>query len=85
MKPELAIPSLEERIAELHADIDAVIEKHVDISAAGVTAIPRETLRRCLVGRAGGCRCEEYRLIRKKEEAEEALRIKQHEETLRAG
>jgi hypothetical protein len=59
--------------------------RQVDISAANVTAIPRETLRRCLVGRAGGCRCEEYRLIRKKEEAEEALRIRQNEETLRAG
>jgi hypothetical protein len=85
MKPELAIPSLEERIKALHEEIEAVIEKHVDISAASVTAIPRETLRRCLVARAGGCRCEEYRLIRKKEEAEEALRIRQNEETLRAG
>ena len=79
-----AMPSLEERIKALHEEIDAVIEKHVDISAANVTAIPRETLRRCLVGRAGGCWCEEYKLIRKKEEAEEALRIR-NEETLRAG
>jgi putative N-acetylmannosamine-6-phosphate epimerase len=85
MKPELTIPSLEERIKALHEEIDALIERQVDISAANVTAIPRETLRRCLVGRAGGCRCEEYRLIRKKEEAEEALRIRQNEETLRAG
>jgi hypothetical protein len=80
-----AMPSLEERIKALHEEIDAVIERHVDISAANVTAIPRETLRQCLVARAGGCSCEEYRLIRKKEEAEEALRIKQHEEALRAG
>ena len=77
MKLELAIPSLEERIAELHADIDAVIEKHVDISAANVTAIPRETLRRCLVGRGGGCRCEEYKIIQAKLDAEKQLAERQ--------
>ena len=77
MKPELAIPSLEERIKALHEEIDELIERQVDISAANVTAIPRETLRRCLVARAGGCRCEEYKIIQAKLDAEKMLAERQ--------
>jgi hypothetical protein len=77
MKPELAIPSLEERIKALHEEIDELIERQVDISAANVTAIPRGVLRQCLVARAGGCRCEEYKIIQAKLDAEKMLAERQ--------
>ena len=82
MKPELTI---EERIKALRAEIDAVVAKYVDERAAMVPGVPRASVENSMLARAGGCRCEEYRLIQAKLEAEEALRIRQNEETLRAG
>jgi hypothetical protein len=79
-------PSLEERIRTLHEEIDAVVAKHVDAAAAAVPGVPRASVENSMLGRAGGCRCEEYRLIRKREtDAEELVRKQQADYALREG
>ena len=63
-------PTLEERIKKLHEEIDAVVAKYVDERAAQVIGVPRGSVESSILARAGGCRCEEYRLVQAKLEAE---------------
>ena len=66
-------PTLEERIKKLHEEIDAVVAKYVDERAAAVVGVPRGSVESSILARAGGCRCEEYRLVQAKLEAEKRL------------
>jgi hypothetical protein len=66
-------PTLEERIKKLHEEIDAVVAKYVDERAAQVPGVPRGSVESSILARAGGCRCEEYRLVQAKLEAERKL------------
>ncbi len=65
MKPK----PLEDRITELRADIDAFIEDRVNELAAGITTVPRESLRKSLVGYNQGCQCDALLSITKQEKA----------------
>jgi hypothetical protein len=66
-------PTLEERIKKLHEEIDAVVAKYIDGRAAQVPGVHRGSVESSILARAGGCRCEEYRLVQAKLEAERAL------------
>jgi hypothetical protein len=78
-----AMPSLEERIKTLHEEIDGVVAKHVDAAAAAVPGVPRGSVEASMLARAGGCRCEESRLIRKLiTDAEELVRKQQADHAL---
>ena len=66
-------PTLEERIKKLHEEIDAIVAKYVDERAAQVPGVPRGNVEAIILARAGGCRCEEYRLVQAKLEAERKL------------
>jgi hypothetical protein len=71
--------TLEERIKDLHSDIDTVVAKHVDAAAAAVPGVPRGSVENSMLGRAHGCRCEEYRIVNAKIEAERKLADALHE------
>lgn len=57
--------SLEERIKALHEELDVVIAKYVDERAAQVPGVHRGSVEGSILARAGGCKCEEFRLVRK--------------------
>ena len=65
--------SLEDQIKKLHEEIDAVVAKYVDERAAQVIGVPRASVESSILARAGGCRCEEYRLVQAKLDAERKL------------
>ena len=80
------MPSLEERIKALHEEIDAVVAAYADERAAAVIGVPRGSVEASMLARAGGCRCEEYRLVRKlKTDAEELARKQQADHALPEG
>ena len=77
MKPELTI---EERIKALRAEIDAVVAKYVDERAAMVPGVPRASVENSMLARAGGCRCEEHKVIQALLDAEKKLAERQEAE-----
>jgi hypothetical protein len=70
-------PTLEERIKTLHEALDAVIAAYVDAAAAQVPGVPRGSVEASILGRADGCRCEEFRLVRQRITTAEELARKQ--------
>jgi hypothetical protein len=54
---------LEERRAELHAAMDAVIDQFIEERYAVCPGVPFETVRRTYCARAHGCKCEEFKII----------------------
>jgi hypothetical protein len=78
--------SLEERIKDLHQEIDAVVAKHIDAAAAAVPGVPRGSVENSMLGRAHGCRCQEHKIIRKLiTDAEELARRQEAEHALPEG
>jgi len=65
--------SLEDQIKKLHEEIDAVVAKYVDERATQVIGVPRGYVESSILARAGGCRCEEDRLVQAKLDAERKL------------
>jgi hypothetical protein len=65
--------SLEEQITRLHSELEAAIDAYVDECAAQVPGVPRGSVEGSLLHRARGCRCEEYKIIQAKLEAERKL------------
>jgi hypothetical protein len=59
--------SLEERIADLHEEIEALIEARIDELAAQTPGVPKGCIRQAVFGRAGGCLCAATRILREKE------------------
>jgi hypothetical protein len=56
-------PTIEERLAELYAEMDVIIDRFIDARAAACAGVPKETVRRTYLARASGCKCEEFRVI----------------------
>jgi hypothetical protein len=65
--------NLEERIKALHQEIDAVVAAYVDARAAEVIGVPRGSVEGSLLGRAGGCHCEELKIVLARLAAERKL------------
>ena len=65
--------NLEERIKALHQEIDAVVAAYVDARAAEVIGVPRGSVEGSILGRAGGCHCEELKIVLARLEAERKL------------
>jgi hypothetical protein len=55
--------AIEERLAKLYAEMDAIIDKFIDERFAVCPGVPRETVRRTYCARAHGCKCEEFKII----------------------
>ena len=62
-KPTL--PTLEERLASFQKEIDAAIAKFVDERARCCPGVPRGVVEYTLTGKAGTCKCEALKLVRK--------------------
>jgi hypothetical protein len=71
--------SLDDQIKELHDKLEAVIAKYVDSRAATCIGVPRASVENSLLARAGGCKCEEFKVIRKLITDAEELAKKQAE------
>jgi hypothetical protein len=70
--------TLEEQIIKLHEELEAVIAAYVDERAAQVPGIPRQSVENSYLARAHGCKCAEFKLIRKLiTDAEELARKQQ--------
>jgi hypothetical protein len=57
--------SLEERLEALQSEIDTIIAELVDRRAAACPGVPRGIVENIVIGRAGGCKCEALKLVRK--------------------
>jgi hypothetical protein len=78
--------SLEDQIKKLHDELEAVIARYVDERATACIGVPRGSVENSILARAGGCRCEEYRLVRQLiTTAEELARKQQAEHALPEG
>jgi len=64
-KVEKLLPSLEQRISDLHAEIEAKIEQYLEMIKPRCPGIPIGVLRQTNFARGGGCACEEYKLLLK--------------------
>jgi hypothetical protein len=64
---------LEQRIKQLHAEIDAITTAYVDEVKTRCEQVPWGILKQTVIGRAGGCRCREYKIIHDRIEADKAI------------
>jgi hypothetical protein len=71
--------SLEDQIKKLHDELEVVIARYVDERAAACIGVPRASVENSLLARAGGCKCEEFRLVRQLITTAEELAKKQAE------
>ena len=53
-------PTLEERIKQLRAEIDVIIDAKAEAVARQSPGVPLEVIRNLLVARAPTCRCAQY-------------------------
>jgi len=68
MANPVALP-LSERIEEIQAEIDELINGRVDELGASAAGVPRDWIRQSLFARNGGlCRCELATMILRKDE-----------------
>jgi hypothetical protein len=74
MKQDL---TLEERLAELYAEMDVIVAKYIDERAAACIGVPRGSIENSYLARANGCRCEAYRVVRQLITTAEELARKQ--------
>jgi hypothetical protein len=58
-------PTIEERLAELYAEMDVIIDKFIDERAAACIGVPRASIENSYLARAHGCRCQEHKIILK--------------------
>jgi hypothetical protein len=80
MKTEM---SLEDQIKALHDQLEAVIAAYVDERAAACIGVPRASVENSYLSRAHGCRCQEYKVVRKLiTDAEELARKQQADAAL---
>jgi hypothetical protein len=64
---------LSDRIEEIQAEIDELIDGRVDELGASAAGVPRDWIRQSLFARNGGlCRCELATMILRKDEEEDA-------------
>jgi hypothetical protein len=67
---------IEDRLAELYAEMDAVVKAYVDQRCSLVPGLPRSSVEAAVLARAN-CRCEEYRVVKAMLEAERKLAERQ--------
>jgi hypothetical protein len=72
--------SLEDQIKRLHEELDVAIAAYVDEQAAAVPGVHRGSVESAILARAGGCLCEEFRLVKSRITAAEELARKQQAE-----
>jgi hypothetical protein len=53
-------PPLEERIKQIRADIDAIIDAKVKAAAKQSPGVPAGVIRNLLTAQAPACRCSQY-------------------------
>ena len=53
-------PTLEERIRQIRADIEAVVDARVELVAKESPGVPRGVIRNLLTARAPACPCAQY-------------------------
>jgi hypothetical protein len=53
---------------------------YVDAAAAAVPGVPRGSVENSMLGRAHGCRCEEFRIVQALITAAEKLAVQQNEQ-----
>ena len=61
------VPPLEDRIKQIRADIDAIIDAKAKVVAGQSPGVPLEVIRNLLTARAPACRCAQYLDIADKE------------------
>jgi len=66
MKPTRT-PPLEERIRELRADVDAIIDARAQVVAKESPGVPLGVIRNLLTARAPACPCAQYLSLSRKE------------------
>jgi len=59
-------PALEDRIKDIRAEIDAVINLRVDAVAKDSPGVPKGVIRNLLVARAPACPCAQYLELNRK-------------------
>jgi hypothetical protein len=52
--------SLEQRIKQIRAEVDAIIDARAEAVARQSPGVPLEVIRNLLVARAPGCHCAQY-------------------------
>jgi hypothetical protein len=65
-RKRLVIPTLQDRIAALHAEIDEIVARHVDAVAKESGSIPEGVIKQIegdAFGRAGFCHCKAARFL----------------------
>lgn len=62
-KKAYTIPTLEERLAALHDEIEVLLQAHFDAIAKENPGIPRAGIEQRFFMRAGGCRCAAFRIL----------------------
>jgi hypothetical protein len=60
---KLSVPTLEDRLAALHEEIDDAIARFVDERAAICPGLPRGIIEQVATARARGCKCEAFRIV----------------------
>ena len=55
--------TIEERLAKLYAEMDAIIDQFIEERYAVCPGLPKETIRRTYCARAHDCKCQEFRII----------------------
>jgi hypothetical protein len=53
-------PPLEERIKQIRADIDAIVDARAEAVARQNPGVPLGVIRNLLIARAPACRCAQY-------------------------
>ena len=65
MKQNRSAPTLEDRIEQLRAEIERVVQDRVDAVAKESPGVPKWVIRNLLTARAPSCACEQYLLLRR--------------------
>ena len=59
-------PTLEDRIRDIRADIETMIDARVDAVAKESPGVPKGVIRNLLTARAPGCACAQYLELERK-------------------
>jgi len=65
MKQNRSTPTLEDRIEQIRAEIERVVQERVDVVAKESPGVPKGVIRNLLVARAPSCACEQYLVLRR--------------------
>ena len=65
MKQNRSTPTLEDRIEQIRAEIERVVQERVDVVAKESPGVPKGVIRNLLVARAPSCACEQYLMLRR--------------------